>query len=227
MKSDGTKGGRPAIDGVVRYANDRINHRETQKLIAQLGRADKDAGPPSPRILKERQMFNAKCFKGGNQAQHAGDAVGQLWLVGLLDIKGYDETKLLDAVRTWWRGREQSFKDLGPKTARYERASRTSNASTKLTKLERAYGRYDSLLSSASAYDTDVLHDLMQPRLEGAPCMWAARLVQTEVLKHFVLPLTVLAAASDYDRLDAAKRALLAMAGDEARLGNDEERNAA
>jgi hypothetical protein len=223
-----SKGGRPMIEGVVRYANDRINHRETQKLISQLGKGDpNDSAPPSPRILRERQMFNAKCFKGGNQAQHAGDAIGQLWLVGLIDIKGHDETKLLAAARMWWRGREAFYKGLDYKTARFERESRSSSHTTKLSKLEKAYERYESLLGAAEAYDADVLHDLMQPRVDGVPCMWAARLVQTEVLKHFILRLTVLACDADYGRLEAAKRALLAMAGREARLGGGEEREAA
>lgn len=218
-----SKGGRPMIEGVVRYANDRINQAETQKLIAQLGKLDsKDRAPPSPRILKERQMFNAKCFKGGNQAQHAGDAIGQLWLVGLLDVKGYDETRLLDAARTWWRGREEAFQQLGHKTGNHERASRTSGTSTKESKLEKAYRKYESFLLDAADHDVDVLHDLMQPRLDGVPCMWAARLVQTEVLKHFLMPLTVLSCVADYDKLHAAKRAMLAMAGAEAMLRRED-----
>lgn len=203
------------IEGVVRYANDRINHRETKKLLAQSRPSDRDTAPPSPRILRERQIFNAKCFKGGNQAQHAGDAIGQLWLVGLLDAKGLDETKLLDAARTWWRGREMTFRELGSRSPEYERASRTSNRTTKQSKLERSFARYEAMLKQAPAYDVEVLHDLMQPRVDGVPCTWAARLVQTEVLRHFILPVALLACTDDYDLLAAAKRALLVMVGEE------------
>lgn len=218
--------GRPMIEGVVRYASGRINQVETQKLIAQIAKADpKDSGPPSPRILRERQMFNAACFKGGKQAQHAGDAIGQLWLVGKLDIPGYDETKLLAAARLWWRGREEMFKHLACKTGSYERVSRTSGASTKPNKLEKAYARYQRFLLDASEFEQDCLADLMELR-NGESCWWATRIVQTEVLRNFVMPLTVLACAADYDKLDAAKRAIIAMAGVEALLPS-EERNAA
>jgi hypothetical protein len=204
------------LEGVIRYANKRINQRETAKLLAQAAKMGADDGPPSPKILRERQMFNAKCFKGGNQAGHAGDAIGKLWLVGKLDIPGLDETRLLDAARRWWRGREEVFKGQQHKTARYERASRTSSETTKPNKLERDFYRYENMLRDADFDDCDALHDLMTARIDDVPCMWAARIIQTEVLKHFIMPVTVLACARDYDLLDAAKRAMVAMAGVEA-----------
>lgn len=212
---------RPQLEGVVRYANNRINQAETRKIVEQLGKVDRDKAPPSPRIMRERQMFNAKCFKGGNQAQHAGDAIGRLWLVGRLDIKGYDESKLLSAARMWWKGREETFKDSGFASQNFERVSRTSNAPTAMTKMEKVFRRYESFLWDADDYDAKMLHDLMQPYLDGQPCLWAERIVQTEVLRHFVLPIAMLSCARDDDNLDAAKRALLAMAGAEAMVKSD------
>jgi hypothetical protein len=197
------------IDGVVRYASGRINNAEMRKLAAQA--AAGDTAPPSYKILRERQLFNAKCFKGGGQAQHAGDAIGQLWLVGKLDCKGWDDTKLLDAARRWWRGREEVLKDVAVKTARYERASRSSSSSAKPNKLERDYYRYESFLLDASDYDCECLADLMQPTLDSVPALWVRRIIETEVLRHFLLPTAELACVMDYDRLQSALSALRAM----------------
>jgi hypothetical protein len=107
---------RPAIEGAVRYANGRINRIETEKLNKALTKAAENAdnAPPSPKVHRERLLFNAVCFKGGGMGmQHAGDGIGQLWLVGELDIPGFDDTKLLNAggSRCWQtrrRGRRTS-----------------------------------------------------------------------------------------------------------------------
>lgn len=211
--------GRPMMEGVVRYANQRINQAETQRLRSQI--AKDDNGPPSPKILRERQMFNAKCFKGGNQAQHAGDVIGQLWLLGLLDVHGYDETRLLNAARLYWRGREEAYKSLGHKTAKFERASRTSGFNPKQNKLEKAYDRYGRFLLDAEEYDQDCFADLMAVDVDGNVSSWASRIIQTELLKFMRLPLALLATDDDYKKWAAAKRAIMAMAGAEALVRSD------
>lgn len=212
------KGGRPMIADMVRYACGKINKAESDKLAAAIKKTDdgKDKAPASPRVGAVRDMFNARCFKGGRQAQHAGDAIGQLWLTGKLDVRGMDETRLLAATRCWWNGREEVLKDVASKPAKFERASRSSSSSAAPNKRERDYYRYEAFLRDANDYDYDMLKDLMDVSLEGHPPYWVARIIQTEVLRYFILPLVELACASDYDKLEAAKRAMIAMAGSEA-----------
>lgn len=219
------KGGRPLMEGVVRYANKRINYNETQKRLAGESKvaAENDTAPPSPRIKRERELFNALCFKGGGQSQHAGDAIGQLWLVGRLDAPDMDDIRVLDIVRRWWRGREAVFAEVGHKTARYERASRSSNATTKATKLERDYYHYNGFLMDAAPNEQDALIELMTPEVDGVPREWVSRIVQTEILKRLLLPVCMLSGENDEARWERAWRAIRAMAGVEART----ERNAA
>jgi hypothetical protein len=108
------------------------------------------------------------------------------------------------------------FKELGHKVAQHERASRTSNVSTKLSKAEKTYEHYERFLRDASDYEADCLRDLMEVDLDGHVAWWASRIIQTEILRHVRLPLVELASDQDYDKLAAAKRALMAMAGAEA-----------
>jgi hypothetical protein len=213
-----SKGGRPMIQDAVRWACGKINKAETARQLAVTRRAagETDAAPPSPKVRMSRDFFSGKWFKGGGLGNHAGDAIGQLWLVGRLDIDGMDETRLLNAARCWWHGREMTFKDLGHKTAKYERASRTSNSSAKATRAEQDYQRYEKFLLDAADYDRDVLFDLMQVDLDGEIAGWASRIIQTEIVRFIRLPIVLLAGPDDYAKLDAAKRALVAMAGAEA-----------
>jgi hypothetical protein len=214
------KGGRPMLMDAVRYACGQINKAETNKRrAAQAKEKDgADKAPPSFRVKRNRDIFNVPCFKGGGQGNHAGDAIGQLWLLGKLDITGFDDTKLLDAARIWWHGRGIMFKGLDYKTAAYERASRTSNSSDKMSKPEREYARYNSFLLDASDFDQDCFADLMDTNIDGDfPC-WVARIIQTELLRYIRIPLLELACDADYHKLEAAKRGLLAMAGAEARI---------
>jgi hypothetical protein len=218
-----SKGGRPALEGVVRYQNGRINRIETERLGRALTKAidNADNAPPSPKVSRERQLFNAICFKGGGLGmQHAGDGIGQLWLVGELDIPGFDDTKLLNAGRTWFRGREALLADTQARTANFERQDK-GEGTGKLTKIEREYYRYQSFLKDADFEDAKTLTDLMEPLLDGSPQHWVARIVQTRVLSYFKLPVALLAGDDDYAKLAAAKRALVAMAGHEARIEMD------
>lgn len=203
---------RPFELGAIRYPGGKINRPATDK---QDDKADE--APPSGKVKRHRDIFSALCFKGGGRGNHAGDAIGQLWLLGLLDTPDLDDTRLLDGARAWWHGRETTFKGLGHKTAKYERASRTSNQSTKLSKPEKDYARYNSFLLDASDYDSDCLIDLMETNIDGDIRTWVSRIIQTELLKHMRLPLAELACDDDYARLAAAKRALIAMAGFQAR----------
>lgn len=202
--------GRPPIADAIRYACGQINKAATEQL-----RTD-EAAPPSPRVAHARDLFSAKCFKGGGFGNHAGDAIGQLWLLRMLDMPDMDETRLLDAARVWWHGRAQFFGEMGYKVAKFERASRTSNRSTKLSKPEREFQKYSAMLLDAAEYDRDCLEDLMETTLDGEFTSWASRIIQTELLKFVRLPLTLLATPEDYDKLAGAVRALRAMAGAEA-----------
>lgn len=220
-----SKGGRPMIEGVVRYANNKINYAEMEKRISQeqKQKGENDAGNPSPRIARERALFSARCFKGGGQAQHAGDSVGQLWLVGMLDVPELDETKLLNAAREWWRAREIVLAEtdggfnIGSKVGAYERRARSGSKPMNETKADKLYRHYSSFLLDASDYERDCLLDLMTPDVDGVPCEWARRIVQTEVCKYFVMPVKLFATDRDYAMLEAAKAAMVAMAGVEAR----------
>jgi hypothetical protein len=217
-----SKGGRPMIMDAIRYACGKINKAETEKLKRAEAKQKDEKSSPSPKIVAHRAVFSAPCFKGGGQGSHAGDAIGQLWLLGKIDINGFDDTKLLNAARTWWHGRSVMFKGLDYKTASYERASRTSNASSKLTKPEREYARYSSFLLDASDYEQDCLANLMETNIDGDfPC-WVSRIIQTELLRYVRIPLAELACDDDYSKLDAAKRGLIAMAGAEARMNKRE-----
>lgn len=204
--------GRPPIEDAIRYACGQINKAAMEKLKAD----NADIGPPSPRVDRARSLFSAPCFKGGRFGNHAGDAIGQLWLLGKLDMPDMDETRLLDAARIWWHGRAQFFGEVGFKVARFERASRTSNRSTKLSKPEREFQKYAALLLDAAEYDRDCLENLMETALDGEFQSWASRIIQTELLRFIRLPVALLATPDDYRRLDAALRALRAMAGAEA-----------
>jgi hypothetical protein len=206
--------GRPFLEGVVRYACGQINKAETAKALAAAAKhAPDDSGAPSAKVKTARDLFSVKCFKGGGLGNHAGDAIGQLWLLGHLDIPGFDDTRLLSAARCWWHGREITFKDIGHKTAKYERASRTSNSSDRLSRPERDYQRYSSFLLDASDYESDCLESLMETTIDGDFPSWVSRIVQTGLLKHFRFPVAELACDRDHDKLEAAKRALVAMAG--------------
>jgi hypothetical protein len=202
----------------VRYACGKINRSETLRIQAakakESGEADK--GTASPKVKRNRDIFNVPCFKGGGQGNHAGDAIGQLWLLGQLDAPDMDETKLLSAARAWWHGRSVMFKGMDYKTATYERQSKTSNASTKLSKPERDYQHYSSFLLDASDYERDCLESLMEMTIDDDFPSWVSRIIQTELARHIRLPLVELATDRDRHMLDAAKRALVAMAGNEA-----------
>lgn len=210
------KGGRPFLEGMVRYACGKINKAETERALRAEKKVDGHAAPPSPKVKASRDFFSAKWFKGGGLGNHAGDAIGQLWLVGKLDIDGMDETRLLNAARCWWHGREMTYKNLAHKTAKYERASRTSNASIKASRAEQDYLKYERFLLDASDYERDCLADLMLVDLDGEIACWASRVIQTEIIKVVRLPVVLLACPDDYAKLDAAKRAMVAMAGAEA-----------
>lgn len=213
-----SRGGRPMLQDVVRYACGKINKAETERQIQSTKRAngEADVAPPSPKVKAARDFFSARCFKGGGQGAHAGDAIGQLWLLGKLEMPDLDDTKLLQAARDWWYGRSVTFKDLGAKVGSPERASRTSNASTKLSKAEKTYEHYERFLRDASDFEAGCLHDLMEIDLDGNIAWWASRIIQTEILRYVRLPLVELASDRDYHMLEAAKRALMAMAGAEA-----------
>jgi hypothetical protein len=205
---------------VVRYACGKINKAETDRALAAAAKAsgEQEKAPPSPKVRASKALFSASCFKGGGQGNHAGDAIGQLWLLGKLDSNGFDDVKILEAARIWWHGRSVTFKGLDFKTATYERASRSSDTSSKLSKPEREYARYSSFLLDASDYEQDCLADLMSTNIDGDFLCWVSRIIQTELLRFARIPLAELACDDDYRKLDAAKRALLAMAGAEARL---------
>lgn len=212
-----SKGGRPRIQDVVRYACGKITKAEQVERRRRATKAIEEdhAGAPSPRVRDERHLFSAKCFKGGSQGHHAGDAIGQLWLIGKLDTRGIDETKLLAISREWWSGRSDVFSDVGPKVAQHERASR-GERSTKTTKSERAYYRYESQLRSADEFDARCLRDLMEV-LDGQQCHWAARIIQNEIVGKIVgRGCATLSTSNDHHLLKCAKRALIVMAGNEA-----------
>lgn len=213
-----SKGGRPMIMDAIRYACGKINQAETERARAEAIRkaGDADKAPPSPRIRTHKDLFGLRCFKGGGLGNHAGDAIGQIWLLGKLDVPDMDETQLLNAARAWWHGRSVMFKGMDYKTATYERASRTSNTTTKLSKPERDYQRYSSMLLDASDYEQDCLASLMETNIDGAIPCWVSRIIQTELLRHVRLPVAELACDDDYRKLEAAKRGLVAMAGVEA-----------
>lgn len=202
--------GRPPIADAIRYACKQINKAATEQARAE------ETAPPSPRVAHARDLFNARCFKGGGFGNHAGDAIGQLWLLGKLDMPDMDETRLLDAARVWWHGRAQFFGEMGYKVAKFERASRTSNRSTKLSRPEREFQKYGALLLDAAEHDRDCLEDLMETTLDGEFASWASRIIQTELLKFVRLPVALLATPDDYAMLAGAARALRAMAGAEA-----------
>jgi hypothetical protein len=87
--------------------------------------------------------------------------------------------------------------------------------------VEREYYRYQSFLTDADFEDAKTLIDLMEPLPEGSPQHWVSRIVQTKVLTYFKMPVALLAGDDDYAKLAAAKRALVAMAGHEARIERD------
>jgi hypothetical protein len=211
------KGGRPRLEGLSRYACGKITKAENAERARKAAQAidQRDVGVPSPKVRDERHLFNAKCFKGGGQGHHAGDAIGQLWLVGLLNIRGFDETKLLAVAREWWCGRSDVFGDVGPKVAKHERHSR-GEKSTKTTKSERAYYHYENQLLAAKQFDADCLRDLMEIR-DGQQCHWAARIIQDEIVAKIVGGrCAALSSSNDHQLLTCSMRALIVMAGVEA-----------
>lgn len=212
------KGGRPMIMDAIRYACGKINRAETDKIqkASAKEQAEKERGTPSPKVRRNRDIFNVSCFKGGGQGNHAGDVIGQLWLLGMLDLPDMDETVLLNAARTWWHGRSIMFKGMDYKTASFERASRTSNSGTAMSKPEREFQRYSSFLLDASDYEQDCLASLMETTIDDDYPSWVSRIIQTELARHVRLPLVELATDLDMDKLAAAKRGLVAMAGADA-----------
>jgi len=212
-----SRGGRPRLEGLSRYACGRITkaeQAERRRRAAKVIESD-HAGSPSPRVRDERHLFSAKCFKGGGQGHHAGDAIGQLWLIGQLDTRGLDETKLLSIAREWWAGRADVFSDVGPKVAKHERTSR-GERSTKTTKSERAYYRYENELRAAQPFDAECLRDLMEI-VDGQQCHWAARIIQDGIVGKIIgRGCATLATSNDHHLLKCAKRALIVMAGSEA-----------
>lgn len=206
--------GRPMIADVARYASGRINQNARAKIKPQ----DNDAGNASPKVKRACDLFNAPCFKGGGQGhKHAGDAIGVLWLLGRLDVDGVDETRFLAAARAWWRGYEATYPEQGYKTANFERTSQSSAKSTKMSKDERDYAHYESILrANATDYERGCLYLLMKTNIDDDMPSWVSRVVQTDLLKFFRFPLLALAMDDDYRQLEAAKRALVAMIGEEA-----------
>lgn len=212
------KGGRPSIDGLVRYGGGRINYRASQREPSK-----RQDNKPNPRVEAERALFNAACFQGGGHGAQCFDPLGQLFLVGKLDkVIGYKASgepidlpakKLLEEGRGYWNAREYFFREVAPKSVSLERASRSSGTSVKATKLEREYLRYQRLLRRVSIYDIESLHEVMEVR-DGSFSLIVARIVQTELLrKSFRLPLPELASDRDEQIVASARRALVGLCG--------------
>jgi hypothetical protein len=212
-----SKGGRPMIEGVVRYANNKINYNELAKHDAS-----KDNGAPSPKIKAERDLFNAQCFQGGGHGAQCYDPLGQLFLIGKLNgIVGYRMSgapvdlpakQLLEDGRGYWNAREFYFREVGTKVGSHERSSRETGT-RKATKLEREYLRYDRLLKGTRQYDIDCLHEIMEVR-GGEFGMPVSRIIQTGLLaKSFRLPFAELSCDRDEAILEGAIRTLIALAG--------------
>lgn len=212
-----SKGGRPMIEGVVRYANNKINYNELAKHDAS-----KDNGTPSPKVKAERDLFNASCFQGGGHGGQCYDPIGQLFLVGKLDnVVGYRMSgepvdlpakRLLEEGRGYWTAREFYYREVGTAVGNPERSSRGTGV-TKATKLEREYLRYERLLSRTPQYDLDCLHEIMEVR-GGEFGLPVSRIIQTGLLaKSFRLPMMELSCDKDEAILEAAKRALIALSG--------------
>lgn len=219
--------GRPMLEGVIRYANGRINQAETAKI-----KDDEDKAPPNQRIIAERQLFNAACFQGGGHGKECHDPLGMLFLVGKLNgVVGYKMSgqevdlppkRILEDGRGYWNAREHFFREVGHKTASLERSSKETGT-RKANRLEKEYLRCQRLLKGCPQSDLDCLHEVMDTH-GGEFSQVVSRIVQTELIrKSFRLALAELATDKDEAILEAAKRALVILCG----FGNEQYRLAA
>lgn len=118
------------------------------------------------------------------------DTIGQFFLVGLLDGHGYEASELLAKGRFWGGYIAKAYKNVGVKTAAYERRDR-SEPSTATTPEDLFFERMDESLwrdsggAKVTTYERDVLWDLIVHPLIGhlnaAP--WAQSLIDEALLQ--------------------------------------------
>lgn len=164
------------------------------------------------RAQQRRALFDCMAIKGGKAVDQVHDGIGQLWALDFLDGHGFDDTALRDAGRTfaelWW----SRYQATAPKTAQYERASRTTHAFDGRTKRDIMFDRMDDSLPCRSMERAAVIDLCVDPWFFDDIAMWANRLVTTELARRGrFAELIEIEGAQDRDMLAALIRGLCAL----------------
>ena len=162
----------------ARYANGRLKGPTTRK-----GRAVPfDYG--NDVVQKRRALFDCQIIKGGKAADQVHDGIGQLWALDFLDGHGFEDSALRDAGRLfaelWW----QRYNATAPKTAQFERASRTTNFYEGRTGRDIIFDRMDDALMPGYLERTAVVSLCIDPWFADHVVPWAGRLIATELLRR-------------------------------------------
>lgn len=150
-------------------------------------------------VQRRRLLFDAGCIKGGKAADQVHDGIGQLWALDFLDGHGFDDTALRDAGRAFAELFWERYGMTAPKTAKYERASRTTNAYDGPSMRDRIFDRMDDALMPGYMERAAVVTCTVDMWFSDAIVDWAQPLIVAELLKRGRI-----AKRMEYDGLDAA-----------------------
>jgi hypothetical protein len=161
-----------------RYKNGRLKGATTREGR----RAPFDYG--NEVVQRRRAIFDAMCIKGGKAVDHVHDGIGQLWALDFLDGHGFDDTALRDAGRTFAELYWSRYSLTAPKTAKLERASRTTNAYAGYTARDRIFDRMDDSLRPGYIERAAVVTCCVDHWFSDAIVDWAQPLIVTELVRR-------------------------------------------
>ena len=177
-----------------RYKNGRLKGPTSRK--ARISQAY-DYG--NAVVQRRRNLFDAMCIKGGKAADQVHDGIGQLWALDYLDGHGFDDTALRDAGRLFAELYWERYKLTAPRTASFERASRTTNAYSHRTRRDIMFDRMDDSLMPGYAERSAVIGLCVDYFHSDYIADWAQPLIVAELVKRGRL-----SRREEYDGLDAA-----------------------
>jgi hypothetical protein len=150
-------------------------------------------------VQRRRALFDAMCIKGGKAADQVFDGIGQLWALDMLDGHGIEDTALRDAGRLFAELYWERYGLTAPRTAQYERASRTTNAYANKTRRDIMFDRMDDNLMPGYAERAAVISTCIDTWFSDHVAEWAKPLIVEELVRRGRLT-----KREQYDGLDAA-----------------------
>jgi hypothetical protein len=153
---------------------------------------------PNARVIERQRLFSG--LDRGKPVQYviaptgelrpveqSYDAIGQMWLLDMLEGHGHDSVELRDKARFWGGHYAKLMKGSAVKVSSYERKDRTSGHANALTGADLMFDRMDENLPS---YERVILLSLLVDPLigHGDTVPWAQSLIDEALLQRKRLP---------------------------------------